>query len=257
MTLQSETLDVKGRIAEALTAGQGEPLVFLHGGGGIVEGFDFLEPLGARFRVIAPLRPGYGGSDIDPPVTNRDEVVAYFADVLDELGVERTVLLGHSLGGYLSATFAANYPERVSELILAAPFGMNRPVPNMMAMEPAERYAALTNNPDVWIGRLPTGPDPEFAAARQREIESMGRFMSGPFDPELPELLPRITAPIQLLWGDDDKIVPFAHAELWQAALPNAPLKVYPGAGHLLFHERREALDAVVEFVDGCRAAQA
>ncbi len=252
MTLLSETLMVKGRKAEILTVGNGEPLVFLHGGG-IIEGFDFLERLGDRFRVVAPLRPGYGGTDIDPAVTSRDQVVAYFADVLDELGIERTILLGHSLGGWLSATFAANYPDRVSELILAAPFGMNVPVPNMMAMTPEERYAALTNNPDVWIGRIPTGPDPEFAASRQREMESMGRFMTGPFDPELLGLLPRIKAPIQLLWGDDDKIVPFAHSEAWQEALPDVPLTVFTGTGHLLFHERREALDAIPAFVDASR----
>jgi pimeloyl-ACP methyl ester carboxylesterase len=253
VTLASETLTVKGRTAEILTAGKGEPLVFLHGGG-IIEGFDFLEPLSHRFRVVAPLRPGYGGTDIDPPLTSRDEVVAYFADVLDELGIERTVLVGHSLGGWLSATFAANYPERVSELILASPFGMNLPSPNLMAMTPAERFTALTNNPDVWIGRVPTGDDPEFAAARQREMESMGRFMTGPFDPQLPELLTRITAPVELLWGDDDGTVPFAHAPAWQEALPDAPLKVFEGTGHLLFHETRAAVDAIPEFVDSSRA---
>ncbi len=256
MTLVSETLNVKGRTAEVLSIGKGEPLVFLHGGG-IVEGFDFLEPLGDRFRVVAPLRPGYGGTDIDPPLTSRDQVVAYFADVLDAMGIERTVLVGHSLGGWLSATFAANYADRVSELILAAPFGMNLPISNMMAMEPAERYAALTNDPTVWVGRVPTGPDPEFAAARQREMESMGRFMTGPFDPQLPELVARVTAPVQLLWGDDDKIVPFAHSTAWQESLPNAPLRAFPGAGHLLFHERREALEAIPEFVDASRVAPA
>lgn len=256
MTLQSETLTVRGRAAEILTAGEGEPLVFLHGGG-IIEGFDVLEPLGERFRLVAPLRPGYGGTDVDPPLTSRDQVVGYFVDVLDELGIERTILLGHSLGGWLSATLAATYPDRVSALILAAPFGMNQPVANMMAMQPAERYAALTNNPDVWVGRVPTAPDPAFAAARQREIESMGRFMTGPYDPGLPDLLPRITAPIQLLWGDDDKIVPFAHAESWRQALPHAPLRVFPGTGHLLFHERREAVEAIPDFVDASRASRA
>ncbi len=58
MTLATRKLDVKGRPTEVLTAGDGEPLVFLHGGG-IVEGFEFLEPLTDRFWVIAPLRPGY------------------------------------------------------------------------------------------------------------------------------------------------------------------------------------------------------
>ncbi len=255
MTLVPEAHSVNGRTVEVLTAGQGEPLVFLHGGG-IVEGFDFLEPLSDRFRVIAPLRPGYGKSEIDPPLTSRDEVAAFFVDLLGVLGIERAVLVGHSLGGWLSATVASNYPDRVSELILGAPFGMNEAVPNMMAMTPEERFAALTNDPDIWIGRIPTGPDPDFAAARQREMESMGRFMTGPFDPQISELLAAIRAPTLLIWGDDDRVIPFAHSRAWKAALPDAPLRVFPGAGHLMFHERREAVEAIPEFVSATRDLQ-
>ena len=230
MTLVSEAHSVNGRTVEVLTAGQGEPLVFLHGGG-IVEGFDFLEPLSDRFRVVAPLRPGYGKSEIDPPLTSRDEVAAFFVDLLGVLGIERTVLVGHSLGGWLSATVASNYPDRVSELILGAPFGMNEAVPNMMAMTPEERFAALTNDPDIWIGRIPTGPDPDFAAARQREMESMGRFMTGPFDPQISELLAAIRAPTLLIWGDDDRVIPFRSFEGLEGGAPGCTSQGVPGCG--------------------------
>ncbi len=253
MTLWTRVLGVEGRSTEVRMAGEGEPLLFLHGGGGPVEGFEFLAPLSQRFSVIAPLRPGYGATELDPPLTSPDQVTQFFCDVLDELGVEQTVLVGHSLGGWLAARFAARFPSRVSELVLAAPFGMNvpeHPPANMMAMTPAERYAALTNKPEIWEGRVPVGPDPEFQAARGREMESMGRFMPGPFDPELASVLSLIDKPTQLLWGEDDKIIPIAHSEQWQKALPDASLKVFPATGHLLFHERPEAVAAVEEFVD-------
>jgi pimeloyl-ACP methyl ester carboxylesterase len=255
VTLATRKLDVKGRPTEVLTAGNGEPLVFLHGGG-IVEGFEFLGPLAARFRVIALLRPGYAGTESEPPLTSAREAAEHFRDVLDELGVEQTVLVGHSLGGWLAATFAAHFPERVSELVLAAPYGMHVPDAmgvNMMAMSPAERYAALTNKPEIWEGRIPSGPDPAFEAARAREIESIGHFIPGPFDPDLPGTLTAISAPTALLWGTDDKVMPAGMARHWQEALPHAALTMFPSTGHLLFHERPEAVAAIAEFVDSSR----
>ena len=79
MSLASSTIDVKGRSTEVLSAGQGEALVFLHGGG-IVEGFDCFEPLAERFRFVAPLRPGYGATDPDPALNGRDETVEHIVD---------------------------------------------------------------------------------------------------------------------------------------------------------------------------------
>jgi pimeloyl-ACP methyl ester carboxylesterase len=126
MTLSSSLVDVKGRPTQILAAGDGEQLVFLHGGG-IIEGFDCFEPLAERFRVIAPLAPGYGETELDPPVNGRDEAAGHVRDVLDALGIERTVLVGHSLGGWLAASVAARFPDRIGALVLGAPYGMDVP----------------------------------------------------------------------------------------------------------------------------------
>jgi pimeloyl-ACP methyl ester carboxylesterase len=70
MTFSSHTIAVNGRSTEVLTAGQGEPLVFLHGGG-IIEGFDCFAALADHFAVTAPLMPGYGKTELDPPLAGR------------------------------------------------------------------------------------------------------------------------------------------------------------------------------------------
>jgi pimeloyl-ACP methyl ester carboxylesterase len=256
MTLSSTRIRVGARPTEILTTGAGEPLVFQHGGG-IVEGFDFLDDLDGRFRSVAPLLPGYGASELDPPLTGPDDVAAHLLGVLDALGIERTVLVGHSLGGWAAVNFAARYPERVSELVLAAPLGMDvpgRPIANMMALSPEDRLTTLTYKSEVWEGRIPVKPDPAFAAARAREHASMGHFAPGPHDPELKGVLPRITMPALLLWGEGDRLIPVAHLPEWQAALPHASVTTFPGAGHLLFHERPAAIAAVASFVDARRA---
>jgi pimeloyl-ACP methyl ester carboxylesterase len=256
MSLSSSMIDVKGRPTEVLVAGEGEPLVVLHGGG-IIEGFDCFEPLARRFRVVAPLRPGYGATELDPPLNGRDETADDIRDVLDALEIERTVLVGHSLGGWLAATVAARHPDRVSELVLGAPWGMDVPEhrgADFSSMSPPEIAATLTNDPSIWEGRFPSGPDPAFEAARAREQQALMRLMPGPFDTELPGVIQQITAPTLLLWGEDDKVNPAGHAPEWQKGIPQASLTTFPGVGHLLFHETADTLVAITGFVDGQRS---
>ncbi|MGW0948073.1 alpha/beta fold hydrolase [Streptomyces sp. NPDC002623] len=248
MTFTGTTVDVWGRPTQVRVDGAGEPLVYLHGGG-IVEGFDFLTPLSSRFRVVAPLLPGYGSTPLDPPVRSRDEVARHTRDVLDALGIEQTVLVGHSLGGWRAAYFAALFPERVSLLVLGAPWGMNVPecpAADLASMSPVERLAAMTTEPRIYEGRYPSGPDPEFRAAREREQESRTRIMPGAHDPELADVLARITAPTLLLWGEEDRVSPLPHAAAWQKALAQATLRTFPGRGHQLFHENPGILPAAV-----------
>ncbi|MET7571979.1 alpha/beta hydrolase [Streptomyces sp. NPDC005492] len=248
MTHVVAVLGVKGRPTEVREAGTGEPLVFLHGGG-IVEGFGFLAGLAERFRVVVPLLPGYGSTELDPPVSSQREVAEHTRDVLDALGIERTVLVGHSMGGWRAAHFAARFPERVSRLVLGAPWGMNVPEcppADLASMTPAERVALMTTDPRIYEGRYPSGPDPEFWAAREREQVSRTRIMPGPYDPELPEAAARVTAPTLLLWGEEDRIAPLPHAAVWQKALPHATLRTFPGRGHQLFHENPAILQDAV-----------
>jgi pimeloyl-ACP methyl ester carboxylesterase len=256
VSLTSQTIDVNGRSTEVVSDGDGDALLFLHGGG-IIEGFDFLERLASRFRVIAPLAPGYGATELDPPLSGRDAVAENVCAVLDALSIERTVLVGHSVGGWLAATVAAHFPDRVSELVLAAPFGLDVPEhrgADMSVMTPAEIAATLTNDPSIWEGRFPAGPDPAFEAARMREGQALMRLLPGPVDPELPAVLAQITAPTLLLWGEDDKVAPVGLAPAWQRAIGHASARTLPTTGHLLFHERDDAVDAIVEFVDSCRS---
>jgi len=249
-SVQTEHVDVDGRDTAVITGGSGEPLVFFHGGG-IVEGFDCFEPLTGRFRFIAPFMPGFGGTALDPPVTDVDGMVAHTLRLLDALGIGEFALAGHSLGGWLAASLAAAHPERVRTLALAATFGLDEPehpIANVPAMSPDEIYRALTNDASVWVGRVPAGPDPVFEAARALEGRSLQRFHPGAFDPAIAAKLPRLSMPTLLLWGDEDRIVPVEHLPLWRAALPEAEVRVYPGVGHLLFHEHRPAVDALGEW---------
>ncbi|MDQ0061467.1 alpha/beta fold hydrolase [Paenibacillus harenae] len=99
--------------------GQGKPIVMIHGGGCDSRDWSYLAPqLANKYQVITFDARGCGQS---PPPT---ETVNYVTDVacfLDNLSIDKAVLIGHSLGGQIATEFALAYPERVQELVLIAP----------------------------------------------------------------------------------------------------------------------------------------
>jgi pimeloyl-ACP methyl ester carboxylesterase len=200
-----------------------------------------------------PYHPGFGLSGDAKGIESVDDYVRHSFDLLAALGIDRLVLFGHSLGGWFAVRFAAAHPERVRRLVLAAPYGLEAPAhppANVGAMSPDQILAALTNDPTVFAGKVPVPLDAPFIAAQARELQSAGRVLPGPFDPALEGQLGGVTMPVLLLWGDDDKIVPVGHAEVWKAALPNARDVIFAGRGHLLFHEDPTAVAAVMAFAE-------
>ena len=127
-TLQSRTLALgPGRPSiEVLEAGNGTPLLFLHGAGGIPLWEGALPLLARQFHVYAPLLPGFGQSTglehLDEPL----DLVLHAFDVMEALGLERPFVVGESMGGWLAAEMAALRPKEIGRLALAAPVGLWR-----------------------------------------------------------------------------------------------------------------------------------
>lgn len=244
-------LDVNGLDTAVLTAGEGEPLLFLHGGG-VLEGFDCLLPLAERFRLVIPYHPGFGGSADLPEGGTIDTMVAHYDALFEALGLAPATVVGHSFGSLIGSSFAAAHPERVRRLVLHAGLGVDvpeHPTANLGALAPGEIYGLLTSDPTVFAGRIPEPLDDAFLAGRAREGRTLGMvagsaFARGPLEPTLAKL----TMPTLILWGDADRVIPVEHAPAWQAAIPNAELRVFPGRGHLLFHEEPEAVAAIGDF---------
>jgi pimeloyl-ACP methyl ester carboxylesterase len=85
--------------------------------------------------------------------------------------------------------------------------------------------------------------------ARYRESTTLARLLwDKPWDPKFKRYLHRIKAPTLIIWGDEDRIVPLQHSELWRRVLPNAKVQIFKGAGHLVLDEKPEAVNAVAAF---------
>jgi len=244
-------LDINGIDTLTLSAGAGDPVVFFHGGG-TASGFDWLLPIAERFHLIVTHHPGFGRSG-GPALTGVDHLARHHLDVLDRLGVARFHLIGQSLGGWTAATLASFSTHRLAKLALVAPVGLDvpaHPTVNLLALPPAEVPNYLTTNPAILAppGGLP--PSAEFLAARAREAESFAIVQQRGLSHEsgLGRWLHRIAVPTLLLWGEADRVVPFAQAAVWAAAMPQATIRSFPDAGHLLFEERSAAAATLVEF---------
>jgi pimeloyl-ACP methyl ester carboxylesterase len=247
-----QRLDVNGVETAVFTAGEGEPLVFFHGAG-TVTGFDALLPLAERFRLVVPHHPGYGASADDASISTIHDYVRHYLDLLDLLGIDGLSLAGHSLGGYLAATFAIEQARRVRRLVLAAPLGLRvpeHPTVDLFSIRDEELMSWLAADPSVFDGHVPLPPTPEFLAERYRESTSTARvFWDRPYDTKLVKWLHRLTMPTLLLWGDADRLIPAAQAPVWAEHVPDAQVRILPGVGHLLFDESSDAVDAIAEFV--------
>jgi pimeloyl-ACP methyl ester carboxylesterase len=177
----------------------------------------------------------------------------HYLEFLDRLGLKQVNLVGFSMGGRFAATFAYEHRPRVKKLVLVAPAGLDAPgypMADLSKVPPAEVPAYLTEDLSVLLPHLPKQPSPEWQAARAREgANFFGLLDTGLVGGNFPRWLHRLTMPTLLLWGEKDRITPFAQAEAWMNLLPNAQLRRFAGAGHLLLDERREAVEEIAEFL--------
>jgi pimeloyl-ACP methyl ester carboxylesterase len=243
-------LEVGGVEIALHEAGAGDPLLFLHGAG-TVTGFDSLLPLAEHFRLIVPHHPGFGSSADDPAIRSVHDYERHYLDLLDLLEIGSFTLVGHSMGGWIAATLAISQGTRISELVLAAPWGLSvpeHPTVDVFSIPDADVFGYLTADPSVFAGKVPDPPTPEFLADRYREQTSAARVIwQHTYDPSLARWLHRVQAPTLLLWGALDRVVPAGQLTAWRSLLPNAGELVLPGVGHLLFDESAQASAAVIE----------
>lgn len=111
---------------EVLEDGEGPPLLFLHGAGGIMAWEGVLPLLARKYHIYAPLLPGFGQSTGLENLEDQFDLFLHGFDVIEALNLERPYVVGESLGGWMAAEMAALRPKEIGRLALAAPVGLWR-----------------------------------------------------------------------------------------------------------------------------------
>jgi pimeloyl-ACP methyl ester carboxylesterase len=248
-----------GRIqARVRTAGTGPPLVYFHGAYGLV--WDpFLDALAQTHTVHAPEHPGTTPGDPDAihPLDDLWDLVLYYDELLDRLGLDRPALVGHSFGAMVAAEMAATHRRRASRLVLISPIGLWRddaPVQNWMAMAPDAMAKAVFHDPEGPIARaalaLPEDPDAQVDALVQMTwtLGCTGKFVWPIPDKGLDKRLHRIQAPTLIVWGRQDGLVPPVYAGEFGRRIAGSRVEIVDQAAHV---PHLEQLPAVLGMVQG------
>jgi pimeloyl-ACP methyl ester carboxylesterase len=238
---------VEGATLHYEAAGEGRPLVLLHGIGSSSRSWRRqLSELSRDFRVIAWDAPGYGeSSDPSGPPSMRF-YSACLRGLLEALRLPRIALLGHSTGGVIAQEFYRSHAEFVDALILAdtrshgAKDGLEERLKMIRTMTPGQIAAA----------RAPKLLSRSASGDLIREVESiMSQIRPSGYEfaaialaeSDTRDVLHRLRVPTLLVWGDQDEVTP-----VWEEVPPGARLEIIPNAGHLCYVEQPQKFNEIV-----------
>lgn len=235
--VEERFVDVGPINARILVAGTGDPLLFLHGAGGLF--WDpFLDSLAEDHTVYAVEHPGARDSEDLANLPGIWELVLFYDELLDVLGCDTVTVVGHSFGGMVAAELAANSPRRVSRLVLIAPIGIwldEHPIPDIAGIPPATLPGLVLADPTGPLADMLVVPadDPQAQFEAAMRMASILHFIWPIPDKGLERRIHRVAAPTLLVWGESDRLVDPAYADAFAARLRDPRLVTAPNAGHL------------------------
>jgi 3-oxoadipate enol-lactonase len=241
--------------------GEGPPLVLLHSlamAGAMWEGA--VAALADRFEVVTVDVRGHGASQGDGRPFTVEDIAGDLAELLDALGIERTSLLGLSMGGSVAVMFAALFADRVDRLVLAdttANYGPDRVESwEERARTAVERPrdAQLDFQVERWFSPAFRDREPdavrrigEIFVACDSQVHAAACRALGALDANA--LLGDIRAPTFVLVGEEDYATPPDMARALAEGIPDARLSVLPGVRHMSLIERPDLWEEIAAFL--------
>jgi pimeloyl-ACP methyl ester carboxylesterase len=265
-------VQLAGGPVNVIDIGEGEPIVFIHGlSGAWVNWLENIPHFARSRRVIAIDLPGFGHS---PMPRERISISGYgriVDELLDALDIDRGVVVGNSMGGFIGTEVALQFATRVEKLVLVSAAGLSiedhRNERVLRALErldnlliytggwAASRSETLTRRPRMRrqmmrlvAHRAESLPAPLIA----EQVKGSGKpgfvpALDALTDYPIRERLSEIQCPVLVVWGEKDRLIPVRDAHEFGRLIPNAQVEVWPDTGHVAMLERPAAFNALVE----------
>ncbi|MGE0734672.1 MAG: alpha/beta fold hydrolase [Alphaproteobacteria bacterium] len=223
------------------SAGTGQPLLYLHS----AAGFRLSEPIARlcnRFRVIAPVVPGFDGTDTLPGIRTVAALADLYAQLIDAVGGGSCSVVGQSLGAWIGAWLAIKHPQKVEPLILASPAGFRDP-----------SLPALSFDPDVMLRQLHAYPERRPAETRPAEQLAGNRAalkhygVGSSWDEELNRRLGDIKCLTLIVHGTMDVRVPLDAVRRMRREIPHSHLVYIYDAAHSIEFDQPARVGVVYE----------
>jgi pimeloyl-ACP methyl ester carboxylesterase len=265
-------LPVGGRWVNVIDLGAGDPIVFVHGLSGSWQNWlENMPVMAHEHRVIALDLPGFGASDMPAQDISISAYARCVADVCEQLGVERATVVGNSMGGFIGAELAIEFPELVDRLVLVSSAGLTTEggVHNSIigalgwVDDVAQAYfgwlvsrsQALTTRPRsrrLMLSIVTPHADRLDAALAAEQVRGSGKpgFVAA-LDAlnhyPIRDRLGRIGCPTLIVWGEKDRLITVKDADLFEELIPDARKVVWPDTGHMAMMERPRAFNRLLQ----------
>ncbi|KUI01145.1 alpha/beta hydrolase [Mycolicibacterium acapulense] len=264
------------RVAYRDVGSGAEVLLLIHGMAGSSETWRAVIPqLSRRYRVIAPDLLGHGRSDKPRGDYSLGAFAVWLRDLLDELGISKATIVGQSLGGGVAMQFVYQHPDYCQRLVLISSGGLGPDVGwtlRLLSAPGAEfLLPAIAPPPVLTVGnklrswfrtagiQSPRGAEMWSAYSSLADAQTRHAFLRtlrsvvdyrGQAVSALNRLHVANELPIMAIWGDEDRIIPVAHAYAAHEARPECRLEVLPGVGHFAHVERpNDVVDLLDDFI--------
>lgn len=231
-------VEAGGFTIRCLSAGTGEPLVYVHGGGGL-----HISPvhrlLAERFRVLAFEMPGFGESPENTRTESLQDMAVTMAEAIAAAGVDGYTLYATSFGAAVALRIALAHPEATRALIMESPAALRPEGWTPSDLSPEQLRAALFARPE-------NAPPPSRPEVIAKQLRLLGRLSGPNQDPALIERMRTLSVPVLVLFGTRDGLIPPSMAPLYKQLLLNGYIVYVYDAAHEMQFDRPEAVAEVV-----------
>lgn len=253
----------------------GEPVILIHGFGGGTFNWRLTIPALAEqgYRAIAFDLKGFHLSQksADEDYSHSSQAI-FIAGVMDQLKIEKASFIAHSMGANVVSHFTMQHPERVSKLVFVdAALSTEKNIwvsmgTSLLKFPPLTRWGQIFVRSFLSEKRIEENLDlfyhdrslitkslvSQYTAVTKLEYWDIGlvHFLSDYDKNVLPKALSTITAPMLIVWGTEDKIIPIEEGEALYGSLPNAEWNAFSNSGHVPMEDRPESFNTrVIEFL--------
>jgi pimeloyl-ACP methyl ester carboxylesterase len=251
----SKNIKVDGLDVHYYMAGEGDPLVVIHGGGGDARSWEHnISDLAKKYAVYAPDLPGYGGTQALNGKYYIPELSDFVAKFTERLGLKKFSLLGHSLGGGVALDFALKFPSQIKKLVLVSSLCLGNEVafwlrlislPAIIRLAgtlfvlgfKAAKWLISHLNPAKYI--LPLTPASMAVGVNISDFHRQTLVLE--------KRLPEVKMPTLLIWGARDSVVPVKQAYRAAKMIPDCQLLVFKRRGHNVHREEVKIFSNLIE----------
>jgi pimeloyl-ACP methyl ester carboxylesterase len=268
LPVTTRRLDVDGVSTPLLEGGEGPPFVLVHGQGGFAEIMGpLIRMVVDRYRVIVPDLPGMGRSEIRSGTLDGPRVTEWLGELVAKTCDQPPIVLGGSMGGSVALRLAVARGREISRVVLvdSGSLGPFRPPPSLLFalirfIRKPDRAGAARMQRQIFLDadrvraqageRLDALEDYQIDRAKQPSVNAANRTLLRQVGTkQVPdEQLRAIDAPVAMIWGRRDRVMPFKYAERASAAY-GWPLYPIEDSGHLPFVEQPAAFDAALRAI--------